>query len=349
MTIDFKDFNMNRLSDESDFEEKVQIFLKEWFSPSKAVAVQTSGSTGAPKIFQIEKNKMLSSAQMTCDFLKLKEGDSALLCLPVEYISGKMMLVRSISRKLKLTVKNPTSNPLENLSEEFDFCAMSPLQVENSLEKIHLIRNLIIGGAKVSENLKQKIHQAGLKNSKIYETYGMSETLSHIALKQIYPVVEEYFTVFKGIEIDLDDRGCLIINAPKLSPEIIRTNDLVELIGDQKFKFIGRFDNVINSGGLKIHPEKLEALVSKKLPNEVVFSALNDERLGQKLILIVEGEDSEELRHKIADVLDEIEVSLSKNHRPKEIFYLPKFSRIPNGKINRKELLNLVQPYQTLL
>ncbi|MBW8360810.1 MAG: AMP-binding protein [Kaistella sp.] len=346
MVIDFKDFNMNRLSVESDFEEKVQNFLNEWFSPSKTVAVQTSGSTGAPKIFQIEKKSMLSSAEMTCDFLKLKEGDSALLCLPVEYISGKMMMVRSISRKLRLIVKNPNSDPLEGVEEEFDFCAMSPLQVENSLEKIHLIRNLIIGGAQVSENLKQKIHGVGLENSlsKIYETYGMSETLSHIALKQIYPVAEEYFTVFDGIKISLDERRCLNITAPKLNPEIIQTNDLVELVAENKFKFTGRFDNVINSGGLKIHPEKLEDYVSKNLPNDVVFSAISDEKLGQKLIMIVEGEESDVLKLKIATLMTEIEVSWSKNHKPKEIFFLPKFPRIPNGKINRKELLNLLQP-----
>lgn len=346
MVIDFKDFNMNRLSAHSNFEEKVQIFLKEWFSPSKTVAVQTSGSTGAPKIFRIEKKRMLSSAEMTCDFLQLKEGDSALLCLPVEYISGKMMIVRSISRGLKLTVKNPNSNPLDDLNDAFDFCAMSPLQVENSLDKIDLFKNLIIGGAQVSENLKQKIQQAGLKNSfsKIYETYGMSETLSHIALKQIFPVDDEYFTVFHGIKTSLDERGCLTIDAPNLNPEIIQTNDLVEFISDKKFKFIGRFDNVINSGGLKIHPEELEDLLKRNLPNEVVFSALKDEKLGQKLILIVEGEESEALQSKIANLLNEIETSRSKNHKPKEIFYFPKFPRIPNGKINRKELLHLLQP-----
>jgi O-succinylbenzoic acid--CoA ligase len=141
------------------------------------VKVQTSGSTGVPKIFEIEKKKMINSAVMTCNFLGLQEGDTALLCLPVEYISGKMMIVRSMERHLKLIVTEPSLKPLENVEEEINFCAMTPLQVENSLDKLHLIKNLIIGGAAVSESLKNKILQMNLSRSnRIFETYGMSET-----------------------------------------------------------------------------------------------------------------------------------------------------------------------------
>ena len=153
---------------------------------------------------------MLNSAQMTCDFLRLKEGDSALLCLPIEYISGKMMVVRSIYRKLKLLITETSLNPLQHLDKKVDFCAMTPLQVENSLDKIHLIKNLIIGGAAVSETLKQKISQTlkfSNSQTKIFETYGMSETLSHIALKQVFPNHEDWFTVFNGVDISLDQRA----------------------------------------------------------------------------------------------------------------------------------------------
>ena len=156
MTIDFKNLNTNKLQPNTDFEEKVLFFLKEWFSEASTVSVQTSGSTGIPKIFDIEKERMRNSAKMTCDFLELKEDDTALLCLPVEYISGKMMLVRALERKLKLIVKTPDIHPLKDLEEKVDFCALTPLQVENSLSKIHLIKNLIIGGAAVSETLKKK-------------------------------------------------------------------------------------------------------------------------------------------------------------------------------------------------
>lgn len=337
--------NLNSLSPQTEFEEKVVSFLEDWFSNSEMVSVQTSGSTGKPKIFEVEKQRMLNSAKMTCDFLKLKKGNSALLCLPVEYISGKMMLVRSIERGLKLSVVNPTSAPMEFFNEEIDFCAMSPLQVENSLDKIHLIKNLIIGGAQVSSTLKEKLTQK-CKNSnaqtKIYETYGMSETLSHIALKKIYPIAEDYFTVLKDVEIALDERGCLVISAPKLNPQPLKTNDLVELKdldfpeSDKKqFKFLGRLDNVINSGGLKIHPEELGKLVNNQISNEVVFLGINDEKLGQKLVLLIEGNESDEIKNQLSAI-----IYPSKNHKPKKVVFKKEFPRLPNGKIDRLKLLN---------
>ena len=159
MLIDLSKASPIRQTSSNEFETKVLDFIIEWKSDSKTVKIQSSGSTGIPKIFDIEKSKMLNSAQMTCDFLRLKEGDSALLCLPIEYISGKMMVVRSIYRKLKLLITETSLNPLQHLDKKVDFCAMTPLQVENSLDKIHLIKNLIIGGASVSEALKQKISQ----------------------------------------------------------------------------------------------------------------------------------------------------------------------------------------------
>lgn len=334
MLIDFNNLNINKLSSLTEFEKKVKIFLEEWFSEKTEVNVQTSGSTGVPKIFEIEKKKMVNSAVMTCDFLGLKEGDTALLCLPVEYISGKMMIVRSIERKLKLIITNPSLKPLENLNEEIDFCAMTPLQVENSLEKLHLIKNLIIGGAAVSESLKNKILQMKLSPSnRIFETYGMSETLSHIGLKQLMPDQENYFTVFENVTISLDDRRCLKIFAPNVNAEELQTNDLVSIKNDKQFKFLGRIDNVINSGGAKIFPETLEALVKKELLNEAVFIGLPDESLGQKLILVIEGRESDEVKKKVS------EIPFEKNfHRPKEIIFVREIPRTPNGKVNRLEL-----------
>lgn len=347
MIIDFtQNINPESLSPQTEFEEKVISFLKEWQSDSTKVPVQTSGSTGIPKVFEIEKSKMLNSARMTCNFLNLKEGDTALLCLPVEYISGKMMVVRALERKLKLSVATPSAKPVQNLDVTIDFCAMSPLQVENSLDQIHFIKNLIIGGAQVSQSLKNKISQS-LKDKNtgttVYETYGMSETLSHIALKQIYPVSEEYFSVFKGIEIAWDERRCLKISAPALHPEILQTNDLVELKDDRHFKFLGRIDNVINSGGLKIHPEELESLLHRYIPREAAFLGVNDEKLGQKLVLVIEGEQNKDLTSQLDEALKETEKTFSKNHLPKTIHFIPVFPRIPNGKLNRKELLHLLQ------
>lgn len=332
----------------NDFETKVLDFIKAWFSESKTVQIQSSGSTGIPKVFDIEKSKMLNSAEMTCDFLELNAGDCALICLPIEYISGKMMVVRSILRKLKLVITQPSTNPLEKINQKIDFCAMTPLQVENSLDKLHLIQKLIIGGASVSETLKNKISQTLQRShapTTIFETYGMSETLSHIALKRIFPDPEDWFTVFEDVDISLDERGCLRIFAPKLNSEVLQTNDLVEINHfdsaqcerKKQFRFLGRIDNVINSAGAKIFPEELEKLVKKEIPNEVVFLGIEDETLGQKLVLVTEGAESQSINQKLSTINYE-----KSFHKPKEIIFVDQIPRTPNGKVNRIELKKLL-------
>ncbi|WP_261509852.1 AMP-binding protein [Chryseobacterium paludis] len=330
MVIDFNNLKTNNLHSQTEFERKVIFFLEKWLDDSKTVAVQTSGSTGVPKVFEIEKDKMLNSAMMTCNFLHLKTGDIALLCLPTEYISGKMMIVRSFERKMKLIIAEPSLQPLKNLETEIDFCAMTPLQVENSVDKLHLVRNLIIGGASVSESLKKRISHL---TTHIFETYGMSETLSHIALKQLAPQKEDYFTAFEHVTISTDERGCLKIFAPNVNGEILQTNDLVDVRNRNQFKFLGRIDHVINTGGAKIFPEELEALVKKEIPNEVVFMGAADELLGQKLILVIEGEESDEIIRTISNI------PFEKNfHKPKKIIFTQQIPRTPNGKVSRIEL-----------
>lgn len=341
MLLNFNNLEINNLQPQTEFEKKVFFFLEEWLSDSETVKVQTSGSTGTPKIFEIEKNKMLNSAKMTCDFLRLNENYTALICLPVEYISGKMMVVRAFERKLNLIIAEPSLKPLENLDIKIDFCAMTPLQVENSLDKLHLIKNLIIGGAAVSESLKVKIAQTlqhSNTSTQIYETYGMSETLSHIALKEIYPNSDDYFTVFENVSISLDKRGCLKIYAPNLNNEILHTNDLVEIFSQNQFKYLGRIDNVINSGGAKIFPEELEALVKKEIPNEVVFLGLKDESLGQKLIAVIEGIESESVNQRLSAINYQL-----KFYKPKQIIFVDKIPRTPNGKVNRIELRQMIE------
>lgn len=336
MEIDFSKENFQNILEATDFERKVSNFLLSWFSDEKTVNVQTSGSTGIPKVFAIEKERMLDSAKMTCDFLGLKSGDSALLCLPVEYISGKMMVVRALERKLKLHISNPSVKPLENLQSEVDFCAMTPLQVENSLKKIYLIKNLIIGGASVAESLKKKIHKHldAENQNRVFETYGMSETLSHIALKEIFPNAESYFTVFDNVEISTDERGCLQIFAPKLNSELLQTNDLVELKNEKEFRFLGRIDNVINSGGAKVFPEELEVLVKSIIDLELVFIGISNETLGQKLVLVIEGKEDKSITNRINELPFE-----KSFHRPKEIIFVEKIPRTPNGKIDRRALV----------
>lgn len=338
MIVDCSDIQANKIETKNQFEMQIFDFFESWFSKSDFMQVKTSGSTGKPKIFDIEKSKMINSATMTCDFLQLKPHNIALLCLPIEYISGKMLLVRALVRKMKVIITEPSLKPLENIDTPIDFCAMTPLQVENSLDKLHLIKKLIIGGAAVSESLKGKLSTI---QSEIYETYGMSETLSHIALKKLRPDTENHFTCFAGINISTDDRGCLKIYAPKLNEEILQTNDLVEIISSNQFKFIGRMDNVINSAGVKIFPEALEALVKKYTPNELVFIGLDDKSLGQKLTLVIEAQESEPLRQQLST----IEYS-SKLHRPKEIIFIDKIPRTENGKVSRLQLKELLKNQQ---
>lgn len=336
MLLTFPDISVTNPT--TDFEHQVCDFITQWFSDTATVKVSTSGSTGIPKIFAIEKERMRHSARMTCDFLSLQPGDRALLCLPIEYISGKMMVVRAVERQLPLKVTTPTTQPLAGLTNPVDFCAMTPLQAENSLGQLHLVRKLIIGGAAVSENLKEKIHATlSGAETRIYETYGMSETLSHIALKEIYPSAGEAFTTLKGIELSTDSRGCLQIFAPELNEELLSTNDLVELTSPCTFRYIGRIDNVINSAGLKLFPEQLEALVKKKIPNEVAFLGLSDELLGKKLVLAIEGAENAALK----EVLHRIPYP-TKNHAPKQIIFLDEFPRTPNSKIDRRALMALL-------
>lgn len=330
MIVDCSDIQLNKIKAKNQFEIQILDFLKNWFSQSDFMSVKTSGSTGKPKIFDVKKSKMRYSAKMTCDFLNLKPQDTALLCLPVEYISGKMLLVRSIERQLRVTITEPVLNPLKNIDQPIDFSAMTPLQVENSLDKLHLIKKLIIGGAAVSESLKSKLTTI---NTQIYETYGMSETLSHIALKMIRPHTEDYFTCFDGIKISADDRGCLKIDAPQLSEDILQTNDIVDIINHNQFRFIGRIDHVINSGGVKIFPETLEALVKQSVTNEIVFTGIDDETLGQKLVLVIEGEPNDKINQQLSSINYDI-----KAHRPKDIIYIKKIPRTENGKVSRLEL-----------
>lgn len=271
--------NIKYIESNTALEENIKKFLLEWHSSDSRILVQTSGSTGTPKKIWIQKKHMRASAQSTINFLKLKSNDSALLCLPLDYISGKMMMARAIVQNLQLIVTEPSLSPMKNINFEIGFAAMTPLQVEKSLDKIHLIKKLIIGGAAVSENLKNKIlAQFSIENNNsekneqkkytnvIYETYGMSETVSHIALRQIFPEKDPYFKVLPGVSISQDERGCLIVSAKHLDIQNLQTNDIIHCISKDSFEFLGRADNIINSGGVKISPEQIEKKNKKNTP-----------------------------------------------------------------------------------
>ncbi len=307
-----------------DFEKPIGEFLLDWFDDRTYIDLQTSGTTGAPKTIRTSKQAMVESAIATGDFFDLRPGNKALQCLPVKYIAGKLMFVRAFILGLDMDFVAPSSNPLENKSDvKYDFIAMVPLQAKNSLKELKNVKKLIIGGSMISKALEKELSKLP---TKVYETYGMTETITHIAAREIG---EKVFTVLPDITISYDYRNCLVIHAPRISDDLIVTNDIVELTNEKQFKFIGRYDNIINSGGIKLIPEQIEEKLSGKVAARFFVTGKPDEKLGEKLVLVIEG-DNQKIDESVFDALDKYE-------KPKEVLFIPKFKQTENGKILRKE------------
>src|SRR5574344_363993 len=273
-------------------------FLTEWNNSDTRVLVHTSGSTGKPKPMWVEKQRMQASARITCDFLGLNAHDTALLCMPLDYIAGKMVVVRSIERQLNLIEVHPCGHPLaelclapENKRKDITFAAMVPLQVYNSLlvpeeaTMLRSIKHLIIGGGAIDEDLAKQ-----LKNfpNAVWSTYGMTETLSHIALRRMNGIeASEWYQPFCSVNISLNQEGCLVINAPLVHQGILVTNDRAE-IQDNKFRILGRKDNVIDSGGIKIQIEEVEKLLKQHLHSPFLITKQADKKFGESIVLLTE-------------------------------------------------------------
>ncbi len=321
------------------YEGEIGVFLLDWLDSEDFVEVKTSGSTGAPKILRVRKQFMVNSALTTGHFFDLPAGTTALLCLPVSYIAGKMMLVRALILGWDLNMPPPKSNPLDHIFKRFDFCAMTPFQLDNSLNRLHLIKKLIVGGGALSCHIQNLVQ--GIR-TKVYETYGMTETVSHIAARRINGKKERKspipFKTFPNITISTDERNCLVINAPRISDEIIVTNDIVEILTYKKFIWKGRIDNVINSGGIKIHPEEVEKKLEKIILHRFFITSLPDDSLGEKLVLFVEVEFSEETLQLLTRQIGSLK-SLHKYEIPKKIYFVEKFEETHSGKINRINIL----------
>lgn len=272
-------------------------FLSQWEQTDTSIEVQTSGSTGTPKRMLVEKARMMASARITNDFLGLQPGNIALLCMDLEYIGAKMMVVRSLERKLRLIEVTPSGHPLASLPKEIanqtiDFAAMVPLQVYNSLQveeearRLKDIRHLIIGGGAIDDALAQQLHS--FPNA-VWSTYGMTETLSHIALRRMNGSnASLWYTPFAGIGLSLDQDGCLVIDAPMLCDGPLHTNDQAELLPNGCFRILGRKDNVIVSGGVKIQIEEVERLLAPILPYPFQITYVADEKFGQVVVLLTE-------------------------------------------------------------
>nr|WP_299055577.1 AMP-binding protein [uncultured Polaribacter sp.] len=352
-----KDFKLNGfsftsvdeiLSYSKDFSEEIYQFLQDWFSKKEYVIVQTSGSTGTPKDIQLLKQKMINSALATGQFFNLKPKTTALMCLPSKYIAGKMMLVRALTLGWHIDIVSSNASPLKTISKKYDFSAMVPLQVENSLDKIHLLETLIIGGGVVSKKLQDKLQSI---STNVFATYGMTETITHIAIKKLNhfkgaisnSVTIAYYKTLPNTTIYIDQRNCLVLKNNNVANEIVFTNDVVQLISDTQFEWLGRIDNVINSGGIKLYPEKIEEQLSTLIKQRFFVTGIEDELLGNKLILVVEAPIDHQLyKNKLFSEIQNLR-TLSKFEIPKEIYFMDQFIETGTKKIQRNKTLELLK------
>ena len=343
-------------------------FLSEWNNDSDRVLVHTSGSTGKPKPMMVEKKRMLNSARITCDFLGLKPGDSALLCMSLDYIAGKMVVVRSIERHLHLISVSPSGHPLKDVNEEITFAAMVPMQVYNTLqvpeerERLCHIRHLIIGGGAIDAALEQELKSLP-GDIAIWSTYGMTETLSHIALRRINgDEASEWYQPFDSVRISQTEEGCLVIDAPQVCAETLVTNDIVEIepyiynkvenhnkVEKLRFRIKGRKDNVICSGGIKIQIEEVEEFLKPHLEKPFMLAKKKDEKFGEIAVLLSEDKEIKTVEATIRRLLsdekssDESEkTSDHKNHKywiPREFLHVEHLPLTETGKPKRSILL----------
>jgi len=325
-----------------EWKRKIFHFLKNWWDSTDHISQHTSGSTGPPKRIQLPKVAMAASAKRTCSYFELTKEDTALLCLPVDYIAGKMMLVRALVSELDLLLLEPGGNPASSLTSDISFAAMVPLQAENMLVELETveseatIRDVLLGGADVSPTLLERIGKQ--KTTQYYIGYGMTETCSHIALRRLGQAASEYYTSLDGVILAKDDRGCLVVDDTSITGQILTTNDLIEFDNNtcNRFRWLGRWDTVINSGGIKFSPEELEKQISHLFQNRFLISSAPDERLGGKIILVIEEstvefsnlQSKEEIRERISAVLP-------KHAVPKKIIYVKKLETTPGNKIDR--------------
>ena len=322
-------------------------FLSEWNNGSDRVLVHTSGSTGKPKPMMGEKKRMLNSARITCDFLGLKPGDTALLCMSLDYIAGKMVVVRSIERHLHLISVSPSGHPLKDINEEITFAAMVPMQVYNTLqvpeerERLTHIRHLIIGGGAIDASLEKELRSLP-GNIAIWSTYGMTETLSHIALRRINGAeASEWYQPFDSVKISQADEGCLVIEAPLVCAETLVTNDIVEIesyiynkVEKLRFRIKGRKDNVICSGGIKIQIEEVEALLKPHLEKPFMIAKKKDEKFGEIAVLLSEDKGIKKVEATIRRLLSD-----HKYWIPREFLHVDHLPLTETGKPKRSILL----------
>lgn len=329
-----------------DHQEKILAFCHAWLKGESTFVRHTSGSTGQPKPIQLQRSQLEASARQTLDFLQLNQDDVALVAIPTQYIGGTMMLVRAMLANMPAIVVAPSGNPFRQLPKGIipTFTALVPLQLEQilddevSTEAFVRCRHVLIGGAPVSASLEARCKAL---NNAVYSTYGMTETVSHVALRRISREPEEGFRLLPGIQAKTDKRDCLALCGAVTCNQWIQTNDLVAFSSPDCFRWLGRADYVINSGGIKIQPEQLEnqigaLLAAEKIDASFCISSVADERLGEQLVLVLEGaawpeEQQRSLLQKLHDYLPAYQA-------PKQMLFLPVFPLTETGKIQRQQI-----------
>ncbi|MDN3643626.1 AMP-binding protein [Lutimonas halocynthiae] len=318
-------------------------FIEEWFGEMGIIHMKTSGSTGKPKLIGLKRAHMINSAQTTASFFNLSSGSRVLLCLPLGYIAGRMMLVRAMVLGWQLDVVTPGSKPEFSNQVQYDFAAMVPLQLHNSLDSIEHIKTLIVGGGLVPNSLLEKIKKLP---SRIFATYGMTETITHIAVSPLNLAAgakesELVYQALPNVSFSVDDRSCLVIDADHVSDEVIITNDVVALHSETSFTWLARYDHVINSGGLKFFPELIEKKLDTLLKESFFISGLSDEVLGERIVMFVEGQKNDALIDRIKRHQKKYPEKLSKKEIPRDIYFLKSFQRTETDKIDRSTTVKL--------
>ena len=346
-TIPFGDIRSGKWPEQPAYFHASLLFCHAWLNGEENFELETSGSTGKPKTILVHRDQMTTSAKATRDFFGIKTGQNLLCCLNTSMIGGKMMLVRALEWNSEVHLVEPSSNPFLDFhsSEAFDFTALVPLQLEAAIENeathriLNRVENIIVGGAPISSTLREK---AARLVSSVYQTYGMTETVSHIALANLKASGPLVYKALPGVRLYQSHANRLGIVAPMANVPSFLTNDLVEMKGEDGFIWKGRADFTINTGGIKVQPEVIEqqiaAAIQRYFPGSRFFvSGKPNEKLGAMVVLIMEGVKGENKRSE--DLLSELKESLPTHHNPREIHFTPSFFETPSGKINRKETM----------
>lgn len=311
---------------------EAEAFVEEWESESPFLRAHTSGSTGKPKEISLLKEDMRSSALATLKFFGINETSTLALPLSPDYIAGKMQIVRAIEAECSLIVEPPSSRPFrEWKGGRITLLPIVPSQLDGLTESaaFSLADNIIIGGAPLRPEQEDRLIEAGVK---AWVTYGMTETCSHVALRR---VGEECFVALPGFSFSTDQRGCLVIESTTLSAGLFVTNDMVSIQSPHSFRWLGRYDNVINSGGVKIHPEEIEKVMAPLLPagTTAYVTSRRSERWGEEAVIVTDSPAVDD------GFLEIIRPLLSPRHCPKAVIHVPEIGRTPSsGKIVRLKL-----------